>query len=166
MRVSQPAKNSVPFLDPGWLFLLAGLGIIAATVLVPAADDLARARWMRDRALAYEEERLDRLARHEEYLEALERAEPSLVKSLVASQFNQVPADRSPIPGLTDVSLADASVFPSLEPTPVQEPEFRKVGSVLERWTTNDRSRVWMLGAGCFLALIGMLPSRPSRSLA
>jgi hypothetical protein len=156
-------ETGTPLVDPGWLFIIAGLGLIAATVIIPAQDDLDEARWMRDRALTFEQERLDRLARHQEYLDALESAEPRLVTSLVASQLNQVPADRFPIPGLTDVSLADASVFPSLEPGTVTPPARVRTDSLLERLTTSDGTRVWMLAGGGLLVLIGLLPAAARR---
>ena len=41
-------------IDPGWLFILAGMGVLAAVVLIPASENLQRARWQRDRALAVE----------------------------------------------------------------------------------------------------------------
>src|SRR5437763_930116 len=68
-------------IDPGWLFAIAGLAILACTVLLPALDDLGEARWQRDRALAIEKHRLVRLARYKQYLDALDSKDPALILS-------------------------------------------------------------------------------------
>jgi hypothetical protein len=150
--------NRPTLLDPGWLFLLAGLAVLGATVLIPAEDDLAKARWQRDRALAIEAHRAARISRYEEYLAALDNRDPSLVLSLAESQLNQIPADRAPLPGYVPSGTADASVFPSLEPPPFELPERRRIGSILERWTTDNGSRLWLIAAGAACLLIGLLP--------
>jgi len=159
--VNRSRTNAAAFLDAGWLFLLAGIAIIGATVLIPAADDLSYAQWLRDRALAVEQHRLDRLARYEEYLAAIEQRQPALIQSLAASQLNQIPANQAIIPGARVDADADASVFPALEPPALRLPERQIVDSTLQRWTTDDRYRTWLIigGAGCIL--IGLLP--PSR---
>jgi hypothetical protein len=155
------AQRSPALVDPGWLFLLAGLGLLAATVLIPASDDLAAARWQRDRALAVEAHRIQRLERYEEYLSALDNREPSLVLSLAASQLNQIPQGRAPITGARGAlgATGDASVFPGLEPPPLTLPGRRKVDSTLQRLTTNDHWRLWLIAAGAACVLIGLLPA-------
>ncbi|MDX2147191.1 MAG: hypothetical protein SFZ23_06675 [Planctomycetota bacterium] len=146
-------------IDPGWLFVLAGMGLIAAVVLIPAADDVAEVRWRRDRALAIEQRRLERLARYEEFLVALERREPTLLTSLAASQLNQIPSDREPIAGLTDTSLASASVFAALEPEEAPFPPRVKVDSVLHRIATDNSHRLWLIAGGGLCLLLGLLPA-------
>ncbi len=135
--------------------------MIAATVLIPAADDLAYAEWLRDRALAVEQHRLSRLARYEEYLAAIEQRQPALVQSLAASQLNQIPATLAIIPGAKVNAESDASVFPALEPPPLRLPDRRQVHSTLQNWTTNDGIRPWLLIGGAACVLLGLLP--PSR---
>lgn len=142
--------------------MIAGLATIGATVLIPAADDLAYAEWLRDRALSVEQHRLNRLARYEEYLAALEQQQPALIQSLAASQLNQIPASQAIIPGARVNADADASVFPALEPPALSLPERRVIDSTLQRWTTNDRLRPWLLIGGAACILIGLLP--PSRA--
>jgi hypothetical protein len=56
--------------DPGWLFLVGGLVLLGFTVVIPAQTDLAEAQWQRDRALAIEAQRKERLFKHERYLAA------------------------------------------------------------------------------------------------
>ncbi len=158
--MTEAPRKFAPLVDPGWLFLLAGLAILAATVIVPAQMDLRKARWLRDRALAVEAHRQQRLERYREYLSAIENKEPSLVLSLAASQLNMIPADREAIPGSAH-PLRDASVFPALEPPALELPEYHAVDSLLVRWTTDDHKRLWLIGAGALCVLVGLLP--PSR---
>jgi hypothetical protein len=161
-----PRVHTAPIalFDPGWLFLMAGLGLLGATVLIPAADELAEVRLQRDRALVLESHRVARLNRYDDYLGALEREEPSLVMALAESQLNQIPQGRQPIieqpqplvgaPG----AGVSASVFASLEPPPLRLPERVKTDSMLERWTTSDITRPWLIAAGALCLLIGLLP--------
>lgn len=157
-RVETRESGTDPLFDPSWLFVVAGLAILCATILIPAADDLAHARWLRDRALLLEKQRLERLSNYAEYRGALEEARPQLVMFLAGSQLNQIPADRRPIPGLSRPDAGNASVFEALEPSPVVLPERRRIGSLLERWTTNDRTRTWLLAGGAISLLVGLLP--------
>ncbi len=189
MDASAPAPDSlsghapVPLapavLDPGWLFILAGMALIGCSVLIPAADGLAEARHLRDRALAIEQHRLERLTRHEEFLEGLHARDQTLALSLAASQLNEIPIDRSPMPvsdggpgshqpgkppvssqapGEESLGLTDASVFPALEPPPVQLPERRRGDSLLERMVLSPKTGIWIGLAGAVSVLIGLLP--------
>lgn len=144
--------------DPGWLFLIAGLVLLGFTVLIPAQDDLAEARWQRDRAVAIEAQRKERLFKHERYLAALESREPTVVKALAASQLNLVPAGTGAIVEVDDPATSNASVFPSLEPAPITLPELRRVDSRLGRWARDRDSRLWLIAAGSMMVLIGVLP--------
>lgn len=149
------------FLDPGWLFLAAGLALLGAVLIIPAQDDLREAEFLRDRALAIEAHRQSRLDRYQEYIAALDRQEPSLVVALAASQLNEIPADRSPLIEDHEAATASASVFPALEPPPLVLPERAKVDSMLQRWSTDDRSRLWLIAGGAFCVLLGLMTRAP-----
>ncbi|HBS29143.1 MAG TPA: hypothetical protein DEB06_06755 [Phycisphaerales bacterium] len=154
-------------LDPGWLFLIAGLALLSATVMIPAADDLAEARWHRDRAIAVERWRAQRLANHSDYADALNRRDPSLVLSLAATQLNLAPAGRSVMVDASSPGrMPSASVFPGLEPrfVPASRPD--RPGSLLQRLATGAQTRLWLFIAGAMLVLIGLLPpSEPARGV-
>ena len=152
-----------PRLDAGWLFLLAGLAILAATVLIPAHDDLARAEQVRDIALTQEDMHQERLERHRIYLEALERGDPRLTRSLAASQLNLVPAGSHPMRDLDRGLPASASVFGALEPNPRPAPTLRHVDSILHRLVLNPSTRLWILAAGFVCLLVGLLPPASRR---
>jgi hypothetical protein len=153
-------------IDPGWLFVIAGLAVLACTVLLPALDDLGEARWQRDRAMAIEKHRLVRLERYQQYLEALDHKDRALILSLAATQLNQIPADRSLLLNVPAVGKANASVFPALEPAPMTLPGRTKVDSVLEHLTTNNRTRVWLIAFGGMCLLLGLMPPAGPRRVA
>lgn len=191
-----PPSTATAVLDPGWLFVVAGTALIGAALLIPAADDLAEARFLRDRAMAIEQHRLERLSRHEEFLEGLEAKDQTLALSLAASQLNQIPADRTPLPQPTagkekvvrpvstrppgakdgptspapsagsldlypedeSLGLTDASVFPALEPPPVQLPQRHRGDSILERLVLSPKTGLWVGLAGALSVMIGLLP--------
>ncbi|VAX40895.1 hypothetical protein MNBD_PLANCTO03-1193, partial [hydrothermal vent metagenome] len=117
----QPSRPIDRF-DPGWLFLVAGLVLLGLTVVIPAQADLSEAQWQRDRALAIEHQRQERLFKHERYLAALESREPRVVRALAASQLNLVPATHARIVEVDERAWSNASVFPGLEPEPIVLP--------------------------------------------
>lgn len=151
-------RAPIAYLDPGWLFLAAGLLIIAATVLLPAFEDLNEVRWQRDRAIVAYRHREARNDRYLEYLQALQREEPSLVLALAATQLNQIPEGRTLILEPPDPATASASVFADLEPPDPVMPERVRAGSMLERLTSGERTRPWLIAAGALCLLLGLLP--------
>lgn len=161
MEPSARPLRPIDRFDPGWLFLVAGLVLLGLTVVIPAQADLAEAEWQRDRALAIEAQREERLFKHERYLAALESREPTVVRALAASQLNLVPAGHGAIVEVDDPATSNASVFPGLEPSPILLPELRLVDSRLGRWARDTRSRLWLIAAGSMLVLMGVLPWGP-----
>lgn len=148
--------------DAGWLFLIVGVATIAATVLIPAERDLERTRWERDKALAVERQRRERVTNYGEYLAALDRHDEAVMLSLTSVQLTKSPGDRVPLADAPDPARTSASVFPALEPAPLVEPvkawTLRRP-SALERWTTNAGTRLWLLAGGVLCVLIGLLPA-------
>ena len=149
-------------LDPGWLFLIAGAAVVACTVLIPAQRSLDNARWERDRAMAIERHRVERLERYAAYLDALGRGDESVLLSLAATQLNMSPEDRVPLTLPDDPALTSASVFPALEPPPLDlpvRPEKARSPSLLERLTIGDTSRLWLMALGLISLVWGLLPA-------
>lgn len=162
-RSSAPSRKPLVAIDAGWLFLLSGLTILSATVLIPAYDDLAEARWQRDRAVAIERHRLERLDRYGAYLDAVQRGEESVVLALAAEQLNKVPVGWRPLTPVADPGLRGASVFPALEPPPLRVEPREKTDSMLARLAMGERSRLWMLVGGAMSVLLGVLPPATRR---
>ncbi len=153
-----------PLLDAGWLFLLAGIGALAATVLIPARNDLEEAQFYLQRALAVEQHRLSRLERYVGYLDALDKGDEGTILALAAMQLNQGPQSSELILPAGNVASSSASIFQALEPPPLVLPERTSERSALERWCLDDLPRLWLTAAGALCVLIGLLPpSTPSR---
>ncbi len=147
--------------DAGWLFLIAGLAVLAATVLIPAQHDLDVARWQRDRAAAIETHRKTRLEHYGQYLRAVQGGDESVVLSLAAVELNKSPVDRVPLNPRRDPTNVSAAVFGQLEPEALDLPPMPVVSarsSILARWTIDEHTRLWLLAAGVLSVLIGLLP--------
>lgn len=157
-----PARPLLAPLDPGWLFLLAGLALLAAAVLIPAQQDLADARWRRDAALAHEHNRLERLHRYETYLEAVRHNDPELVRSLAASQLGLVRRGAEPVNSHRHPNLLSASVFRQLEPGAVTVASPPEPTSTLARLVTSRRTRLWVIAFAAVCVLVGTLPGAGS----
>jgi hypothetical protein len=147
-------------LDPAWLFLIAGLAIIASTVLVGAQQSLEDVQWQRRRALALEAHRIDRIKRYDAYLAALDRHDPALVLSLVASELNEMPINRAPLQdALQQDQTPRHAVFASLEPPRLDLPDRTVNNSLLSRLATAERTRPVLLSFGALCLLVALLPA-------
>jgi len=145
-------------IDPGYLFLIAGLALLASAALIPAQQDLADARWRRDAALAHEHTHNQRLARYQHYLDALERTDPTVVESLAISQLNILPERAEPI-ATTPANQTDAaSIFRSLEPAPTKVPEPHQRQSTLASLVTDRNARLWVIAFAAICILYSVLP--------
>lgn len=159
-------KPLVP-LDPGWLFLLAGLALCVTTALIPAFDQLADAELGRDRARVAEQFHLARLRNYSTYRDALRRGDADLAVSLASAQLNLIPESREVLHVAGETAPENISPYPSLEPD--LPPELTRVApdTTLQRWAMDDRHRLWLLAAGAFCMLLGLLPPttpRPPRA--
>lgn len=141
------------------MIFASGLALLVAVVLIPAGNDLADARDARDEALALERYQLERVARHESYLHALDRGDERLLRSLAMSQLRLTPDDRHvllPVGGTGDIDL-----FGPIEPDPIlDEPRAHPV-STLEELATHRRKRLWLIAGAVLCLFVGLLP--PSR---
>jgi hypothetical protein len=153
-----------PLLDPGWLFLVAGTVLIAATVLIPAQRELDQVRFAVTKAQAAAAHRGERLGNYQQYLSDVQSGNESTVRSLAAMQLNQAPEGTDVLVPSGDIQHRTASVFTALEPKPLKLPEPpARAPSLLEQWATDDRARLWLLAAGALLLLIGLLPPATRR---
>lgn len=160
-RPANPTPHALPAphplrIDTGWPFLIAAMTLLAATVLVPAYEDLAYARWQRDRALRLEDHRFERMLAHERYAAALDNHDPDLVQALAAAQLNEIPVGRTVL--LPTALTGEVSIFPSLEPEPLHLPERVETHSLLKALTTSDRNRTWLIGIGALMLFFGLTP--------
>lgn len=144
-------------LDPAWLFLLPGLAILAAGVLIPAQDRLDEARWQRDRTQAMLAHAQERLERSRILADAIQRQDPTLARTLAASQLNLVPSSDPASPALVLASSRPATdILASLEPPMPELPPRNRNDSRLTRLLMNPSTRLWTMLVGVVLVAIGL----------
>jgi hypothetical protein len=157
-RPDAKARPLLAPIDPGYLFLIAGLALLAAAVLIPAQGDLADARWRRDTALAHEHTHRERLERYEHYLDALDRQNPAVLESLAATQLNILPDRAKPIAATRLASDQTASIFRELEPPPTVVPPRDEHRSTLAGLVTDRDARLWVIAFAAICVLYSVLP--------
>ena len=157
--------GSVARAMPAWLFLISGLALLACVTIIPAQDRADEARWRSARARAMLEHGRLRLDRYERLEKALDAHDPSLVRSLIASQLNLVPADEVP-GGPADGAIVLTSSRPGSDISAMIEPEMvalpaRNIRTTrLSRLVTDPTSRLWVLGVGVFCCALGLIRRR------
>jgi hypothetical protein len=143
--------------DPGWLFLTAGVALLSVTMLIPAIDGLSRAEHERDAARALAAWHAERLSRYSAFADELASGEPEVLRSLVARELNLVPTGAEPI-AVADAPGADpVSVFDRLDPPFTMPLAPRVHESRLGEWARHPRSRLWLLAGGVLLVLMGLV---------
>lgn len=141
--------------DPGWLFLVAGLVLVASAVLVPASYDLWVLQAQQRHLAAQEQENINRLQAYERFCADLRANDPQLVRRLAASQLNRIPKGETPLllagtANQTPLEWVDRSVAPVLASVP-PFPD-----SLLSRLTLG-RKALWVAGAGVMCMFLGLL---------
>ena len=139
----QHPRRSLFQFDPGWPFVVTGIGLIVAGVLIPAQRDLHELRGSLEvhRALLEHSER--RLAAYEGFVEAIDEGETQLVRRLAASQLNRMAVDERPYLMLPSMNETVSSWIDASEPleVPVVSPY---PDTLLSRLATGPR-RLWVL---------------------
>lgn len=151
--------------DPGWLFLLSGLVMLTAIILLPPSDDLVGLEYKHQLLIDQQHHALDRLEAYTNFLEALDNEDPVLVRRLAATHLNRIPANSEPVAMIG--SDLDASVerwiagtLPVSRDIPV--PEFKD--TYLRRICRKGSSgRLWIIGLSAILIIIGLMPGASAR---
>ncbi len=142
-------------IDPGWLFLAAGLTVCAAGILAPAREGLEVTRRQLHRLVDERAHGEARIGAHREFLSQLEQRDPSLLRRLAASQLNLLPADQAPL------LLASSTrwTIPDWIDKSVQQPAGAAVTSsqTLLGRLTSDRARLWFIAGGVLAIFTGLI---------
>ena len=165
-----PEQQGAPFearpvplfrIDPGWPFVIAGLLLLVAGVLIPAQRDLQELRNTLEIHRALEDQSIRQLAAYDRFLNDLEHGDEQLVGRLAASQLNLMPKDERSmllVPSLNaTVTQWIEDSEPAILPNPPAYPD-----TLLSRLATGPR-RLWVLACGAFLVFVGLMlsPSAP-----
>ncbi len=144
-------------LDPGWLYVAAGLALCAAAVLVPAQRKLEAMRDQERRLADQAALGRARLEAHADFLRQLQEKDPRLIRRLAAAQLNLVPAGETPV--LVASSRADP-VTKWIEdglPRPGAAASGSPPRRTLLARLTGGRGRLWLIAAGMVAIFTGLL---------
>lgn len=145
---------------------MVGLALLFATIIIPAADNTRLAQRESAQAQAQADHQSRRVARYWEYLDALDRQDPTLYASLAADQLNLTPTDARIISFEDPETRArrPIDVFERIEPPPmiVQE-EYQPVDSLLGKLARGERSRLVLLAGAAISLMFGLLPAARAR---
>lgn len=166
---SMPVRSSPCRLDPGWLFVTAGLSLCAAGLLVPARRDVTELDEQRAELVRRHQNAAAQVQAHESFLDQLRREEPAVIRRLAAAQLNLVPAGATPV---LVASSRQAPVSQWIADT--VRLESARPAAPPDTWLTrltDERHRLWVLAGGFLAVFFGLLagpdssPAREDRDL-
>ena len=160
MRATAPLFQ----LDPGWPYVLAGLALFAAGVLIPAHNDLASLRAKLSRMRHEETIAYSRLKSYTDFIVALDEEDPVLVRRLAAAQLNLIPKGQRPV--LQAASFNDPVkqwIESSVAAAPLSADELPRQSS-LAQWAGGP-NRLWLFAAAAMSVFVGLMlgPTAPPR---
>lgn len=152
-------------LDAGWLFILAGMTLLAAITLIPAQMQLDQARQARDQAGVAADFALRRLTRASDFLDRLRVEDPALLEALAVDQLREAPAGKSPIEPFVRPAGVAGGPLAWIEPTATPVSAAGPLGptSMLARMATNSRARLATMALAAALVFAGLLPPATER---
>lgn len=148
-------------LDPGWPFVIAGLLLLAAGILIPGHRELLELKGELVRQETREEVAFERLRAYDEFLSGVRESDPEVIRRLAMAHLNKIPAGEESLlltPGMNrtvgewvEASIPDRTVV--VPPYP---------DTVLARWAIGP-GRLWLLGAAVTLLFAGFVlgPATP-----
>ncbi len=155
---------SLPFKEYfGWLYLVSGLVLTVAAIVLPAHQDLAV---LKEKRVAIVEDTADlqhQIIVHQMFLDDLGQQDVALHDRMVQMQFNQSPsgtpvvidraASKTPLDWVAQRARRDRAVQ-------LDQPR----QSILSKMTTG-RNRLWLAGVGVFVIFIGLITSASENEL-
>ncbi len=152
-------------LDPGWLFVAAGLTLCVAGVLIPAQrslNDLTGQLTRIEHVYAVGREGIEA---HEKFLDRLRQRDPSVFRRLAAAQLNLMPVGDTPLLVATS-RRATVTDWIGRSVVPGTITAAAPARTWLTRLTEGTR-RLWVLGFGVLIVFVGLLvDGRPSATTA
>ena len=142
-------------IDPGWPFVITGLGLLVAGVLIPAQRDLHELRGSLEVHQALLEHSERRLDAYDMFVSEMQAGQPQLVRRLAASQLNRMPAEERPFVMLPTMNATVTDWIDDSEPLVVPTPNTFP-DTLLSRLATGPR-RLWVLASGVFLVFVGLV---------
>ncbi len=154
MRLTKPLVN----IDAGWLFIIAGMTMIVAAMIIPPQMQLHDLE-QRVASLRVQEHRShERLRAYSDFLATLEEGDEVLIRRLVAAQLNLIPQNEQAV---LVAASASEPVTTWIETT-VSVPPHRRDGYTRSRLVdlVIGPDRQWVLGGSCVCLFMGLLLGR------
>lgn len=141
--------------DAGWLFILAGLAVCAAGILLPAQADLRVLREQTDRLRDEEDRAYARLKAHSDFMDQVDRADPALIRRLAATQLNLVPETDTPVLLAASATVPVTHWIESAVQLDLRPPKSAPTSTLSK--LANGPYRLWMFGGGIMFVFMGLL---------
>ena len=148
----------------GWFYLVSGLVLTVAAIVLPAHQDLAV---LKEKRAAIVEDTADlqhQILVHQSFLNDLNRLDSKLQSRIIQMQFNQRPsgtpvvidraASKTPLDWVAQRARRDRAIY-------LEEPRL----SILSKMSTG-KNRLWLAGAGVFIIFVGLITSAPEEYIA
>lgn len=147
--------------DPGWPFVVAGLLLLAAGILIPGHRELLELRGELVRQETVEQVTFEQLRAYDEFLAGVRESDPEVIRRLAMAHLNKIPAGEESLlltPGMNQT--VGEWVQSSIPDRTVVVPPYPD--TVLARWALGP-GRLWMIGMAVTLLFVGFVigPSTP-----
>ena len=148
-------------IDPGWPYLLAGLGLVFGAVVLPEQAKLHQG----EQQLAQMQHMVTHAesvaGAYDDFAALVKEGDPTLMRRLAVSQLNLLPEGEVPLVRAESASVPITEWIEGSVPASdfVAEP-FRD--SLLSRWALG-RTRLWVMGGGVMCIFVGLVMTAPRR---
>lgn len=154
VRRRYPFRVRLP--DAGWLYIISGLIVGAASVLIPAQEQLRHLETQRDELATREQHLAKRLHAHAVLLEDLDRAHPAMVRRLAAAQLNVMPRQWEPILLARETTAQVDRWVETAVPMTVARTQAADEQSLLSKLVQGPH-RLWVMGAAVLCMFAGLV---------
>ncbi len=159
-----PARSGGAFTIP---LICLGVGVIAMCLLIPAADEVRRLAYERDRLKADLEQLQKQVTTNDAFLRRV-AADPVLAERLARRQMKMVP-EGTAVLDLKSVNAAAASTQQEMSPfllvtvpPPAPMPPYRPIGGRLADACRHPKTQLYLIGGALMAIASGLVLSRSS----
>ena len=146
----------------GWFYLVSGLLLTVAAIVLPAHQDLTVLKEKRAVIVDDTADLQHQILVHQSFLSDLNSLDSILQERMIQMQFNQPPsgtpvvidraASKTPLDWVAQRARRERAIY-------LEEPR----QSILSKMTTG-KNRLWLAGAGVFIIFIGLITSAPQEA--
>jgi|GEM_PF-6862939 len=155
--------RALAWVDPGFLFVIAGCALLAAITLIPARAGLAQAQAAHNQAAREERLAMERLKLHSDFLDMLHAGDSDALEAVAADQLRQAPPGKTLLAPMTRGTSAPGQTLRWLEPrartvASAATANTKTPMSLLARIAMDDQSRLVVMTLAAAVVFAGLLP--------